>query len=157
MAMYALCTGIADNAQFGFTPNRGIWAFDLEDAFNVSDFIILLGEGSKELMLRQLNVILHAPDRAGTISSALMSCFQKAVKIIADESTGTDWMLEQYTKPLKAFSEIEESVICNITDALEVFYPLELVVYYEEYIKQLQIIAKEFVSKERVGNSGRNH
>ena len=62
-----------------------------------------------------------------------------------------------YTKPLKAFSEIEESVICNITDALEVFYPLELVVYYEEYIKQLQIIAKEFVSKERVGNSGRNH
>ena len=108
-------------------------------------------------MLRQLNVILHAPDRAGTISSALMSCFQKAVKIIADDSTGTDWMLEQYTKPLKAFSEIEESVICNITDALEVFYPLELVVYYEEYIKQLQIIAKEFVSKERVGNSGRNH
>ena len=64
MALYAMFCRIADTPQFAFSPSEGVFAYDWDEAFDVTDFVIKLCLYNSDAGTEQLRRMLqHAMER----------------------------------------------------------------------------------------------
>ena len=59
MALYAMFCRIADTPQFAYSPSKGIFAYDWDEAFDVTDFIIKLCLYNSETGTEQIKKMLQ--------------------------------------------------------------------------------------------------
>ena len=141
MALYAMFCRIADTPQFAFSPSEGVFAYDWDEAFDVTDFVIKLclynsDAGTEQLQRMLRHFSLHPFERDAEL------CLQSASEHL---SMNTDNLRPNYMHAMERFSKLAEVQVAELTDVLSDIYPMGLIVYYEEYIKLLQAKVKTYI------------
>ena len=134
MALYAMFCRIADTPQFAYSSTKGVFAYDWDEAFDVTDFIIKLclynsNAGTEQLrrMLQHFSLYPFEGDAELCLRSAA-----------AHLNMDADNLRPSYTQAMERFCKVTEEQVADLTDELADIYPTPLIVYYEEYIKLLQ-------------------
>lgn len=143
MALYAMFCRIADTPQFAFSPSEGVFAYDWDEAFDVTDFVIKLclynsDAGTEQLQRMLRHFSLHPFERDAEL------CLQSASEHL---SMNTDNLRPNYMHAMERFSKLAEVQVAELTDVLSDIYPMGLIVYYEEYIKLLQNLPRAVKGK----------
>ena len=134
MALYAMFCRIADTPQFAYSPTKGVFAYDWDEAFDVTDFVIKLclynTDAGTEQLRRMLRHFSQHPFESDT-----ELCLQSAA---AHLNMDADDLRPSYMQAMERFCKMTEAQVTKLTDMLSGIYPIPLIVYYEEYIKILQ-------------------
>lgn len=134
MALYAMFSRIADTPQFAYSPSEGVFAYDWDEAFDVTDFIIKLCLYNTYAGTEQLRRMLRHFSQHPFESDAEL-CLQSAA---AHLNMDADDLRPSYMQAMERFCKMTEAQVTKLTDMLSGIYPIPLIVYYEEYIKILQ-------------------
>lgn len=134
MALYAMFCRIADTPQFAHSTVKGVFAYDWDEAFDVTDFVIKLslynGDAGTEQMRRMLQRFSQHP-----FENDAELCLRSAA---AHLNMDADDLRSSYMQTMERFCKVTEAQVTELTDVLFNVYPMPLIVYYEEYIKILQ-------------------
>lgn len=134
MALYAMFCRISDTPQFAYSPSKGIFAYDWDEAFDVTDFIIKLCLYNSEAGTEQMKKMLQRFSQYPFENDAEL-CLQSVAKRL---NANIDDLRPRFMQTMNCFSKISEKQISALTDVLSDIYPIPLVIYYEEYIRILQ-------------------
>ena len=134
MALYAMFCRIADTPQFAYSPAKGVFAYDWDEAFDVTDFVIKLCLYNTDAGTEQLRRMLRHFSQHPFESDAEL-CLQSAA---AHLNMDADDLRPSYMQAMERFCKMTEAQVTKLTDMLSGIYPIPLIVYYEEYIKILQ-------------------
>ena len=134
MALYAMFCRIADTPQFAYSPAKGVFAYDWDEAFDVTDFVIKLCLYNSDAGTEQMRRMLHHFSRYPFESDADLCLHSTAAHLNMD----ADDLRPSYMQTMERFCKVTEAQVAELTDALSDIYPVGLIVYYEEYIKILQ-------------------
>lgn len=134
MALYAMFCRIADTPQFAYSPAKGVFAYDWDEAFDVTDFVIKLCLYNSDAGTEQMRRMLHHFSRYPFESDADLCLHSTAAHLNMD----ADDLRPSYMQTMERFCKVTEAQVAELTDALSAIYPVGLIVYYEEYIKILQ-------------------
>lgn len=134
MALYAMFCRIADTPQFAYSPTKGVFACDWDEAFDVTDFVIKLCLYNTDAGTEQLRRMLRHFSQHPFESDAEL-CLQS---VAAHLNMDADDLRPSYMQAMERFCKVTEAQVAELTDALSDIYPTPLIVYYEEYIKLLQ-------------------
>ena len=134
MALYAMFCRIADTPQFAYSPVKGVFAYDWDEAFDVTDFVIRLCLYNTDAGTEQLRRMLRCFSQHPFENEAEL-CLQSAAKHLKGD---TNDLRSSYMQTMKRFCEVTEEQVTALTGVLSDIYPIPLIVYYEEYIKILQ-------------------
>lgn len=143
---------IADTPQFAYSPSKGIFAYDWDEAFDVTDFIIKLCLYNSETGTEQIKKMLQRFSQYPFENDAEL-CLQSVAKRL---NANIDALRPGFMQTMNRFSIISEKQISALTDVLSGTYPIPLVVYYEEYIRILQIKTKGYILVKKKGHKGLN-
>ena len=134
MALYAMFCRIADTPQFAHSTVKGVFAYDWDEAFDVTDFVIKLslynGDAGTEQIRRMLQRFSQHP-----FENDAELCLRSAA---AHLNMDADDLRSSYMQTMERFCKVTEAQVTELTDVLFNVYPMPLIVYYEEYIKILQ-------------------
>lgn len=134
MALYAMFCRIADTPQFAYSPTKGVFAYDWDEAFDVTDFIIKLclynSNAGTEQLRRMLQHFSQYP-----IEGDAELCLQSAASHL---NMDADELRPSYIQAMTRFCKVTKVQVAELTSVLSDIYPIPLIVYYEEYIKILQ-------------------
>ncbi len=131
MALYAMFCQIADTPQFAYSPAKGVFAYDWDEAFDVTDFVIKLCLYNSDAGTEQMRRMLHHFSRYPFESGADLCLHSTAAHLNMD----ADDLRPNYMQRMERFCKVTEAQVAELTDALSDIYPVGLIVYYEEYIK----------------------
>ena len=134
MALYAMFCRIADTPQFAYSPTKGVFACDWDEAFDVTDFVIKLCLYNTDAGTEQLRRMLRHFSQHPFESDAAL-CLQS---VAAHLNMDADDLRPSYMQAMERFCKVTEAQVAELTDVLSDIYPTPLIVYYEEYIKLLQ-------------------
>lgn len=134
MALYAMFCRIADTPQFAYSPTKGVFAYDWDEAFDVTDFVIKLCPYNTDAGTEQLRRMLRHFSQHPFESDAAL-CLQS---VAAHLNMDADDLRPSYMQAMERFCKVTEAQVAELTDVLSDIYPTPLIVYYEEYIKLLQ-------------------
>ena len=134
MALYAMFCRIADTPQFAYSPAKGVFAYDWDEAFDVTDFVIKLCLYNSDAGTEQLRRMLQHFSQHPFENDAEL-CLQSAAEHL---NMDADELRSSYMQAMERFCKVTEAQVAELTDVLSVIYPTPLIVYYEEYIKLLQ-------------------
>ena len=141
MALYAMFCRISDTPQFAYSPSKGIFAYDWDEAFDVTDFIIKLSLYDSEAGAEQMRKVLQQFSQYPFENDAEL-CLQSVAEHL---NANINDLRPGFMQTMYRFSIIPEKKISVLTDVLSGTYPIPLVVYYEEYIRILQIKTKGYL------------
>ena len=134
MALYAMFCRIADTPQFAYSPAKGVFTYDWDEAFDVTDFIIKLCLYNSDAGTEQLRRMLRCFSQNPFENEAEL-CLQSTA---AHLNMDTDNLRSSYMQAMERFCKVTEEQVAGLTGVLSDIYPIPLIVYYEEYIKLLQ-------------------
>ena len=134
MALYAMFCRIADTPQFAYSPTKGVFACDWDEAFDVTDFVIKLCLYNTDAGTEQLRRMLRHFSQHPFESDAELCLRSAAEHMTADANN----LRPSYMQAMERFCKVTEAQVAELTDVLSDIYPTPLIVYYEEYIKLLQ-------------------
>ena len=141
MALYAMFCRIADTPQFAYSPAKGVFAYDWDEAFDVTDFVIRLCLYNTDAGTEQLRRMLRCFSQHLFENEAEL-CLQSAA---AHLNMDTDNLRSSYMQAMERFCNVTEAQVSELIDVLSDIYPIPLIVYYEEYIKLLQAKVKTYM------------
>ena len=133
MALYAMFCRIADTPQFAYSPAKG-FAYDWDEAFDVTDFVIKLCLYNTDAGTEQLRRMLRHFSQHPFESDAEL-CLQSAASHL---NMDADELRSSYIQVMNRFCKVTKAQVAELTGVLSDIYPIPLIVYYEEYIKILQ-------------------
>lgn len=134
MALYAMFCRIADTPQFAYSPTKGVFAYDWDEAFDVTDFVIKLCLYNTDAGTEQLRRMLRHFSQHPFESDAEL-CLQS---VAAHLNMDADDLRPSYMQTMERFCKVTEAQVAELTEVLSDIYPVGLIVYYEECIKILQ-------------------
>lgn len=142
MALYAMFCRIADTPQFAYSSTKGVFAYDWDEAFDVTDFVIKLSlynsDAGTEQLQRMLRHFLQHP-----FESDAELCLKSAA---AHLNMDADDLRPSCMQTMERFCKVTETQVAELTNVLSDIYPMGLIVYYEEYIKLLQAKIKTYIA-----------
>ncbi len=134
MTLYAMFCRIADTPQFAYSPAKGVFAYDWDEAFDVTDFVIKLCLYNTDAGTEQLRRMLRRFSQHPFENDAEM-CLQSAAEHL---NMDANELRSSYMQAMERFCKVTEAQVAELTDVLFDIYPTPLIVYYGEYIKLLQ-------------------
>ena len=134
MALYAMFCRIADTPQFAYSSTKGVFAYDWDEAFDVTDFVIKLCLYNTDAGTEQLRRMLQHFSQHPFENDTAM-CLQSAAEHL---NMDANELRSSYLQAMERFCKVTEAQVAELTDVLSDIYPTPLIVYYEEYIKLLQ-------------------
>ena len=143
IALYAIFCRIADTPQFAYSPSKGIFAYDLDEAFDVTDFVIKLCLYNSDAGTDQLWRMLHRFSAYPFENDAEL-CLQSAAEHL---NTDVNALRPSYMQAMERFCQVTGEQVTELTNVLSDIYPIPLIVYYEEYIKMLQEKVMRYTKK----------
>ena len=141
MALYAMFCRIADTPQFAYSPAKGVFAYDWDEAFDVTDFVIKLCLYNTDAGTEQLRRMLRHFSQHPFESDAELCLRSAAEHMTADANN----LRPSYMQAMERLCKVTEEQVADLTDVLADIYPMGLIVYYEEYIKLLQAKVKTYI------------
>ena len=141
MALYAMFCRIADTPQFAYSTAKGVFAYDWDEAFDVTDFVIKLCLYNSDAGTEQMRRMLWHFTRYPLESDADLCLHSVADHLNADANA----LRSSYIQAMERFCKVTEAQVTELTDALSNIYPMPLIVYYEEYIRILQAKITSYV------------
>ena len=141
MALYAMFCRIADTPQFAFSPSEGVFAYDWDEAFDVTDFVIKLCLYNSDAGTEQLRRMLQHFSQHPFENEAEL-CLQSAAEHMTADANN---LRPSYMQAMERICKVTEEQVADLTDELADIYPMGLIVYYEEYIKLLQAKVKTYI------------
>ena len=111
-----------------------IFAYDWDEAFDVTDFVIKLCLYNGDVGTDQLRRMLHHFSEYPFENDAELCLHGAAEHLNGDVKV----LCPSYMQAMERFCNVTEKQVTELTDALSEIYPTPLIVYYEEYIKLLQ-------------------
>lgn len=145
MALYAMFCRIADTPQFAYSSTKGVFAYDWDEAFDVTDFIIKLclcnSAAGTEQMQRMLRHFSQYP-----FEDDAELCLRSAAEHL---NMDADDLRPSYMQTMERFCKVTEAQVTALTNVLSDIYPIPLVVYYDEYIKILQTKITHYVRMQK--------
>lgn len=141
MALYAMFCRIADTPQFAYSPTKGVLAYDWDEAFDVTDFVIKLCLYNTDAGTEQLRRMLRHFSQHPFESDAELCLRSAAEHMTADANN----LRPSYMQAMERLCKVTEEQVADLTDVLADIYPMGLIVYYEEYIKLLQAKVKTYI------------
>lgn len=142
MALYAMFCRIADTPQFAYSSTKGVFAYDWDEAFDVTDFVIKLSPYNSDAGTEQLQRMLRHFSQHPFESDAELCLKSAAVHLNMD----TDDLRPSCMQTMERFCKVTETQVAELTNVLSDIYPMGLIVYYEEYIKLLQAKIKTYIA-----------
>ena len=125
MALYAMFCRIADTPQFAHSTVKGVFAYDWDEAFDVTDFVIKLslynGDAGTEQMRRMLQRFSQHP-----FENDAELCLRSAA---AHLNMDADDLRSSYMQTMERFCKVTEAQVTELTDVLFNVYPMPLIVY----------------------------
>lgn len=141
MALYAMFCRIADTPQFAYSTAKGVFAYDWDEAFDVTDFVIKLclynSDAGTEQMWRMLRHFTRYPFE----SDADLCLHSVADHLNADANA----LRSSYIQAMERFCKMTGAQAAALTSVLSDIYPMPLIVYYKEYIRILQAKITSYV------------
>ena len=134
MALYAMFCRIADTPQFAYSSTKGVFAYDWDEAFDVTDFVIKLSLYNSDAGTEQLRRMIRHFSQYPFESDAELCLRSVAQHLNMDAND----LRPSYMQAMECFCKVTEAQVAELTDVLSDIYPMGLIVYYEEYIKLLQ-------------------
>lgn len=134
-ALYAMFTCFEDIPQMGLTPSGRVIGYDFTEAFRMTSFSIRQFSISPDAGFQWLKRQLDGFSYAG-LENTIRICIEHVAKSL--QTNNTSDAKNQFHKCLRRMQAVTEQEIAPIMDALSEIYPLEVVVYYEEYVSRLQ-------------------
>lgn len=145
MALYAMFCRIADTPQFAYSSTKGVFAYDWDEAFDVTDFIIKLclynSDAGTEQMRRMLRHFSQHP-----FENDAELCLRSAAEHM---NMDADNLRPNYIRAMDRFGKVTEAQVAKLTDVLLDIYPMPIVTYYEEHIKKLQAKIIHYVEMQK--------
>ena len=135
------CCRIADTPQFAFSPSEGVFAYDWDEAFDVTDFVIKLCLYNSDAGTEQLRRMLQHFSQHPFENEAEL-CLQSAAEHMTADANN---LRPSYMQAMERICKVTEEQVADLTDELADIYPMGLSVYYEEYIKLLQAKVKTYI------------
>lgn len=142
MALYAMFCRIADTPQFAYSSTKGVFAYDWDEAFDVTDFVIKLSLYNSDAGTEQLQRMLRHFSQHPFESDAELCLKSAAVHLNMD----ADDLRPSCMQTMERFCKVTETQVAELTNVLSDIYPMGLIVYYEEYIKLLQAKIKTYIA-----------
>lgn len=142
MALYAMFCRIADTPQFAYSSTKGVFAYDWDEAFDVTDFVIKLSPYNSDAGTEQLQRMLRHFSQHPFESDAEL-CLKSAA---AHLNMDADDLRPSCMQTMERFCKVTETQVAKLTNVLSDIYPMGLIVYYEEYIKLLQAKIKTYIA-----------
>jgi hypothetical protein len=142
MALYAMFCRIADTPQFAYSSTKGVFAYDWDEAFDVTDFVIKLSLYNSDAGTEQLQRMLRHFSQHPFESDAEL-CLKSAA---AHLNMDADDLRPSCMQTMERFCKVTETQVAELTNVLSDIYPMGLIVYYEEYIKLLQAKIKTYIA-----------
>ena len=145
MALYAMFCRIADTPQFAYSSTKGVFAYDWDEAFDVTDFVIKLSlyntDAGTEQMRRMLRHFSQHP-----FENDAELCLRSAAEHM---NMDADNLRPNYIRAMDRFGKVTEAQVAKLTDVLLDIYPMPIVTYYEEHIKKLQAKIIHYVEMQK--------
>lgn len=141
MALYAMFCRIADTPQFAYSSTKGVFAYDWDEAFDVTDFVIKLSLYNTDAGTEQLRRMLQHFSQHPFESDAELCLRSAAEHMTADANN----LRPSYMQAMERLCKVTEEQVADLTVVLADIYPMGLIVYYEEYIKLLQAKVKTYI------------
>ena len=129
MALYAMFCRIADTPQFAYSPTKGIFAYDWDEAFDVTDFVIKLCLYNTDAGTEQLRRMLQHFSQHPFENDAEL-CLQSAAEHL---NMDANELRSSYLQAMEHFCKVckvTEAQVAELTDVLSDIYPTPLIVYY---------------------------
>ena len=142
MALYAMFCRIADTPQFAYSSTKGVFAYDWDEAFDVTDFVIKLSLYNSDAGTEQLRRMLRHFSQHPFESDAEL-CLKSAA---AHLNMDADDLQPSCMQTMERFCKVTETQVSELINVLSAIYPIGLIVYYEEYIKLLQAKIKTYIA-----------
>ena len=142
MALYAMFCRIADTPQFAYSSTKGVFAYDWDEAFDVTDFVIKLSPYNSDAGTEQLQRMLRHFSQHPFESDAEL-CLKSAA---AHLNMDADDLRPSCMQTMERFCKVTETQVAKLTNVLSDIYPMGLFVFYEEYIKLLQAKIKTYIA-----------
>lgn len=132
----SVCNVLPDcrHAAVCILTSKGVFAYDWDEAFDVTDFIIKLCLYNSNAGTEQLRRMLQHFSQYPFEGDAEL-CLQSAA---AHLNMDADNLRPSYMQTMERFCKVTEEQVADLTDELADIYPTPLIVYYEEYINLLQ-------------------
>lgn len=141
MALYAMFCRIADTPQFAYSSTKGVFAYDWDEAFDVTDFIIKLCLYNSNAGTEQLGRMLQHFSQYPFEGDAEL-CLQSAASHL---NMDADALRPSYIQAMNRFCKVTKAQVAELTGVLSDIYPIPLIFYYEEYIKILQLKVLRYI------------
>ncbi len=141
MALYAMFCRIADTPQFAYSSTKGVFAYDWDEAFDVTDFIIKLCLYNSNAGTEQLGRMLQHFSQYPFEGDAEL-CLQSAASHL---NMDADALRPSYIQAMNRFCKVTKAQVAELTGVLSDIYPIPLIVYYEEYMKILQLKVLRYI------------
>lgn len=142
MTLYAMFCRIADTPQFAYSFTKGVFAYDWDEAFDVTDFVLKLylynSDAGAEQLWRMLRHFSQYP-----FENEAELCLQSAAEHMTADANN---LRPSYMQTMERLCKVTEEQVADLTDELADIYPMGLIVYYEEYIKLLQAKIKTYIA-----------
>ena len=136
---------IADTPQFAYSSTKGVFAYDWDEAFDVTDFIIKLclynSNAGTEQLLRMLQHFSQYP-----FEGDAELCLQSAASHL---NMDADELRPSYIQAMNRFCKVTKAQVAELTGVLLDIYPMPIVTYYEEHIKRLQVKIIHYVEMQK--------
>ena len=129
MALYAMFCRIADTPQFAYSPSEGVFAYDWNEAFDVTDFVIKLCLYNTDAGTEQLRRMLQHFSQHPFENDAEL-CLQSAAEHL---NMDANELRSSYLQAMERFCKVckvTEAQVAELTDVLSDIYPTPLIVYY---------------------------
>lgn len=136
VALYRMLGCHADILQIGYAPSTGVWAYDFEESFDISEFLVKLNFGVDKSMTPMYTQKLEYYQSNYDLARELDICFEYALHTLNLESSPQ--LLSQFLIPLKNMCHVKNSAVKELLMGLGDNYPPELLKYYEGFIALLQ-------------------
>lgn len=145
MALYAMFCRIADTPQFAYSSTKGVFAYDWDEAFDVTDFIIKLCLYNSNAGTEQLRRMLQHFSQYPFEGDAEL-CLQSATSHL---NMDADELRPSYIQAMNRFCKVTKAQVADLTSVLLDIYPMPIVTYYEEHIKILQVKIIHYVEMQK--------
>ncbi len=145
MALYAMFCRIADTPQFAYSSTKGVFAYDWDEAFDVTDFIIKLCLYNSNAGTEQLRRMLQHFSQYPFEGDAEL-CLQSATSYL---NMDADELRPSYIQAMNRFCKVTKAQVADLTSVLLDIYPMPIVTYYEEHIKILQVKIIHYVEMQK--------
>lgn len=124
-----------DSVQMSMTPNGHIISYDYADAFYLTSLVVAAMKRDEETRMMAIRNSMASFRRASYSSLAGVAArlLQQELKM-----NRLNEVYPYYHEPMRKILQITEEQAGAMTKPLYELYPLEILVFYEEYIKILQ-------------------